>query len=166
MLKIGQLAPDFTAASTKGDISLSSYRGKWVVMFFYPLDFTPVWSTEIPELNRSLSEFERLNSVVLGANTDSVPTHEAWAKSIGGIDFPLLSDYDKKLSEKYGVLTEAAGGISLRGVFIIDPQGVLQYLSVNNLDVGRNVKEILRLLAACQMGGACPVNWEEGQETL
>lgn len=103
---------------------------------------------------------------MLGANTDSVPTHEAWAKSIDGVSFPLLSDYDKKLSEKYEVLVKEAGGIALRGLFIIDPQGDLQYISVNNLAVGRNVGEILRVLAACQAGGACPINWEEGQETL
>ncbi len=103
---------------------------------------------------------------MLGANTDSLPTHEAWAKSIGGVDFPLLSDYNKELARKYQVLTDEAGGIALRGVFIIDPNGILQYASVNNLAVGRNVKEILRLLAACQAGGACPVNWEEGQEVF
>lgn len=103
---------------------------------------------------------------MLGANTDSVPTHNAWAESMGGIDFPLIADYDKKLSEKYGVLIDDAGGISLRGVFIIDPQGILQHISINNLDTGRNIKEILRVLAACKMAGACPVNWEEGDEVL
>lgn len=103
---------------------------------------------------------------MLGANTDSLPTHEAWAKSIGGVDFPLMSDYNKELSRKYMVLTEEAGGIALRGVFIIDPEGIIQHVSVHNLAVGRNVKEILRTLAACQAGGACPVNWEEGQQVL
>lgn len=103
---------------------------------------------------------------MLGANTDSIPTHNAWAESMGGIDFPLIADYDKKLSEKYGVLIDDSGGISLRGVFIIDPQGILQHISINNLDTGRNIKEILRVLAACRMAGACPVNWEEGQDTL
>lgn len=166
MLKIGEPAPDFNASSTQGSISLRDYRGKWVVLFFYPLDFTPVWSTEIPELNRSLQQFQRLNSVVLGANTDSIPTHEAWAKSIGGVDFPLIADYNKTLSRQYEVLTDEAGGIALRGVFIIDPEGILQYASINNLAIGRNVKEVLRLVAACQAGGACPVNWEEGQEVF
>lgn len=102
----------------------------------------------------------------MGANTDSVPTHTAWAEHMGGINFPLLSDYDKQLSQTYEILTEEAGGIALRGVFIIDPDGYLQYIAIQNLNVGRNVQEILRILKALQTGKACPVNWEEGLSTL
>lgn len=165
MLKIGEKAPDFTLESTKGEVSLSKHLGKWVVLFFYPLDFTPIWSTEVPEFNRRLNEFQKYNSVVIGANTDSVPTHEAWAKSIGGVYFPLVADYNKTLSREYEVLMEKEG-IALRGTFIIDPEGNLQYINVNNTAVGRNVNEVLRVLAALQTKGACPVNWEEGDPTL
>ena len=167
MIRIGQPAPDFKLPSTHDkDISLSDLKGKYVVLFFYPLDFTPVWSTEVPEFNNKLKEFEKLNSTVLGVNTDSIPTHKAWIESLGGIDYPLLADYDKKVTKDYEVYLDAAGGIALRGTFIIDPDGILQYYSVNNTDVGRNVNEILRVLQALQTKGACPVNWEEGQDTL
>ncbi|MDF2548350.1 MAG: alkyl hydroperoxide reductase/Thiol specific antioxidant/Mal allergen [Anaerosolibacter sp.] len=104
--------------------------------------------------------------MVLGANTDSVPTHHAWAQHLGGVNFPLLADYDKALSKTYGVLADEAGGIALRGVFIIDPEGNLQYQLIQNLSVGRNVKEFVRVLKALQTGKACPANWEEGMSTL
>lgn len=165
MLKIGMNAPDFTLDSTKGSISLKNYSGKWKVLFFYPLDFTPIWSTEVPEFNRRLKEFEKFNAVVIGANTDSVPTHEAWAKSIGGVDFPLVADYNKTLSRDYCVLMEEEG-IALRGTFIIDPEGMIRYINVNDTAVGRNINEVLRVLAALQTKKACPVNWEVGAPTL
>jgi peroxiredoxin (alkyl hydroperoxide reductase subunit C) len=113
-----------------------------------------------------LKKFEGLNSTVLGVNTDSIPTHHAWIKSLGGIDYPLLADYDKKLAKEYGVFLDEAGGIALRGTFIIDPEGILQYYSVNNTAVGRNVMEFLRVLKALQTRKACPANWDEGQATL
>lgn len=167
MIKIGEPAPEFTLPSTDDkDISLSELRGKWVVLFFYPLDFTPVWSTEVPEFNRRLKEFEKLNAVVLGVNTDSIPTHKAWIESLGGIDYPLLADYDKRVTKDYGVFYDQGGGIALRGTFLIDPDGNLQQYSINNTDVGRSIDEVVRLVKALQMGGACPVNWEEGQDTL
>lgn len=167
MIKIGQPAPDFNLPSTiDKDISLKDLKGKFVVLFFYPLDFTPVWSTEVPEFNRRLDEFKRLNSTVLGVNTDSIPTHKAWIQNLGGIEYPLLADYDKSVTKAYEVFLEAAGGIALRGTFIIDPDGNLQYYSVNNTNVGRNVEEIIRVLKALQVGAACPVNWDEGQDTF
>lgn len=165
MLKIGMKAPDFILDSTKGSISLKSYTGKWVVLFFYPLDFTPIWSTEVPEFNRRLNEFEKFNAVVIGANTDSVPTHEAWAKSIGGVNFPLIADYNKTLSKDYEVLMEEEG-IALRGTFIIDTDGMIRYINVNDTSVGRNINEVLRVLAALQTKKACPVNWQVGSATL
>jgi len=113
-----------------------------------------------------LKDFERLNSTVLGVNTDSVPTHKAWIKSLGGIDYPLLADYNKKTTKDYEVFYDEAGGIALRGTFIIDPHGMIQYICINNTSIGRNVNEILRVLGALQTGSACPVNWEEGQDTL
>ena len=99
-------------------------------------------------------------------NTDSVPTHKAWVESIGGIEYPLLADYDKRVTKEYGVFLDEAGGIALRGTFIIDPHGKIQHISINNTAVGRNVDEVLRLVKALQVGAACPVNWEEGQDTL
>lgn len=165
MIRIGMKAPDFTLESTKGKISLKDFLGKWIVLFFYPLDFTPVWSTEVPEFNRRLNEFEKLNSSVLGVSTDSVPSHEAWSKSIGGVDYPLISDYNKTLSRDYEVLIEN-DGIALRGTFIIDPEGFIQYININNTSVGRSVNEYLRVLAALQTKKACPVNWNPGNPTL
>ena len=104
--------------------------------------------------------------MVLGVNTDSIPTHKAWIESLGGIDYPLLADYDKKVTREYGVYLDQAGGIALRGTFLIDPEGKLQQYSINNTDVGRSIDEVLRLLKALQAGGACPVNWDEGQDVF
>lgn len=119
----------------------------------------------MPEFNRRLKDFEKFNAVVLGVCTDSVPSHEAWAKSLGGIDFPLLSDYNKEVSRDYGVLMEKEG-IALRGTFIICPEGLLKHMSINDTATGRNVNEFLRLLAAMQTKKACPVNWQQGDATI
>lgn len=119
----------------------------------------------MPEFNRRLKEFEKLNGYVLGVSTDSVPSHEAWSKSIGGVDYPLISDYNKTLSRDYEVLIEN-DGIALRGTFIIDPEGLVQYININNTSVGRSVNEYLRVLAALQTKKACPVNWDPGNPTL
>lgn len=112
-----------------------------------------------------MKDFEKFNAVVLGVSTDSVPSHEAWANSLGGIDFPMLSDYNKEVSRNYGVLMEKEG-IALRGTFIIDPDGILKALSINDTSTGRNVNEFLRLLAALQTKKACPVNWQQGDATI
>lgn len=120
----------------------------------------------MPEFNRRLKEFEKLNCSVLGINTDSIPTHKAWIESLGGIDYPLLADYDKSVTKSYDVFLDEAGGIALRGTFLIDPDGNIQQYSVNNTDVGRSVDEVMRILKALQAKGACPVNWEDGQDTL
>jgi peroxiredoxin 2/4 len=119
----------------------------------------------VPEFNRRLKEFEKYNTVVLGVSTDSVPTHIAWAQSLGGINYPLVADYNKTLAREYEVLMEDVG-ISLRGTFLIDPEGILQYININNTTIGRSVNEYLRVLAAMQTKKACPVNWEEGTPTL
>jgi peroxiredoxin (alkyl hydroperoxide reductase subunit C) len=112
-----------------------------------------------------LKEFEKLNSVVLGVSTDSVPTHIAWAKTIGGINYPLLSDYNKDVSRMYDVLMDTEG-IALRGTFIIDPEGILKYISINDTATGRSVNEFLRILAALQTKKACPAEWKQGDATL
>jgi peroxiredoxin (alkyl hydroperoxide reductase subunit C) len=148
-----------------GKVSMSDYKDKWIVLFFYPLDFTPIWETEVPEFNRRLNDFEKFGAKVIGANPDSVYTHKAWLEKIGQIDYPLIADYTKSLSRNFGILDEETG-IAYRGTFIIDPDHKIRYASENDLLVGRNINEILRVLAALTKGKPCPVNWEEGKSTL
>jgi len=119
----------------------------------------------VPEFNRRLKDFEKFNAVVLGVSTDSVPSHEAWAKSLGGIDYPLLADYNKEVSRAYEVLMESEG-IALRGTFIIDPDGILKAISIYDTETGRNVNEFLRALSALQTKKPCPVNWQPGDATI
>jgi peroxiredoxin (alkyl hydroperoxide reductase subunit C) len=177
MAKVGEKAPDFRMPSTKNlktlkeDVCLSDYAGKWLVLFFYPLDFTFVCPTEITALSDRYEEFQQRGCDVLGVSVDSVYSHKAWIETprekngIAGIKFPLGSDITKKVSRDYGVLIEERG-IALRGLFIIDPEGVLQYAVIHNLNVGRSVDETLRVLDALQSGGLCPAEWKPGQETL
>jgi alkyl hydroperoxide reductase subunit AhpC len=168
-LQIGKPAPDFTVEGYyKGDFkkySLSDFKGKWVVLFFYPLDFTFVCPTELVQLSEQHSDFEANNAQVLGISVDSVHSHKAWAKEMGDFNYPLLSDMTKNVSYDYNVLLEEEG-ISLRGAFIIDPDGILQCYMVNHLPVGRNVDEILRLVQAFQTGDLCPIGWKKGDKTL
>jgi peroxiredoxin (alkyl hydroperoxide reductase subunit C) len=169
--KVGQPAPDFTLEAVLNKefkkVSLTDYRGKWVVLFFYPLDFTFVCPTEIKGFNEALKEFEKLNAVVLGASVDSKWSHKAWIErgDLGELHFPLLSDFKRETARNYGILDEGEGA-ALRGLFIIDDKGVLQYQSVNNLSVGRSIDETLRILEAVQTGELCPLNWKPGQKTL
>lgn len=171
MLMVGQKAPDFTleAVVAKGDfkkVSLSESRGKWVVLFFYPLDFTFVCPTEILEFSKREAEFKKLNAVVLGCSVDSAHSHKAWIKGdLGALSYPLLSDMNKEVSRRYGALIEDSG-FSTRATFIIDPEGVLQYALYHNTNVGRSVGETLRVLEACQTGERCPVEWKQGEKTL
>lgn len=169
MVQVGQQAPDFDLESLVGGdfsrVRLSDLRGKWVVLFFWPLDFTFVCPTEVTAFSNRIDEFKALNAEVLGASTDSKFTHLAWTEKIGKINFPMLSDITKEVSRDYGVLIEEEG-IALRGLFIIDPDGKLRYQVVHDLDVGRNVDEVLRVAKALQTGELCPVDWSEGMETL
>lgn len=169
-LKVGQPAPDFKApayiAGDFKDVSLKDYSGKWVCLFFYPLDFTFVCPTEIRDFAANEGKFKELNCQVIGASTDSQHSHKAWfQKDLSEVKFPVLGDTNHSVSRSYGVLIEESG-IALRGTFIIDPKGVLQYMSVNALGVGRSVEETLRTLQALQTGELCPVNWKPGQATL
>ncbi len=174
-VQVGMPAPGFTLDAVVGtergkefkEVSLAGYRGKWVVLFFYPLDFTFVCPTEIKAFNASLDSFRKLNAEVLGASVDSKYSHLAWLKrgDLGTLGYPLLSDFKKEVARRYGIL-DAREGVALRGLFIIDPQGVIQYESVNNLSVGRSVDEVLRVLEALQTGELCPINWKPGQKTL
>lgn len=169
-VKVGQQIPDMQLdAYVNGEmkkITLSDYRGKWIVLFFYPLDFTFVCPTEIAGFAKAEADFAKYNTIVLGASTDSVHSHKAWfQRDMPEVKFPILADTAHKLSREFDVLIEDAG-IALRGTFIIDPEGVLRYQVVSALNIGRSVKETVRVLAALQTGGLCPVDWEPGQATL
>ena len=169
-VQVGQPAPEFALTGVKDgefvDVKLSDYRGKWVVLFFYPLDFTFVCPTEIQGFAKHNSEFEDLGAVVFGASTDSQHSHKAWIeRDFGGsLPFPLLSDMKGETADDYGVLLPA--GISLRGTFIVDPEGTLKYAVVHDNNIGRNTDETLRVLQALQTGELCPVDWRPGQATL
>lgn len=180
MIQVGQKAPDFKADAVVGkdfkQVSLGDYKGKYVVLFFYPLDFTFVCPTEITAFSDKADEFTKNNAQVLGVSIDSKFSHLAWVNQprneggLGDIKFPLLADVTKEISRNYNVLIETAG-ISLRGVFIIDPNGVLKVSMVNNNNVGRNVDEVLRLVQADQYveshaGEVCPANWTPGKDTM
>jgi len=168
---VGEPAPSFTLDAVVGNelkkICLTDFRGKWVILFFYPNDFSFVCPTEIKGFNQKLEAFKKLNAVVLGASADSKYSHLAWIKSgaLGNLSYPLLSDFKKEVAALYGILDEKQG-IPLRGLFIIDPDGVLQYLVVHNLSVGRSVEETLRVLEALETGGLCPLEWHSGDKTI
>ncbi|KAG8906759.1 cTPxI [Tulasnella sp. 417] len=157
-------------------ISLQDYLGKWVVLFFYPMDFTFVCPTEILAFDKALPEFAAINATVIACSTDSEYSHHAWAtlaQSQGGLGpnlkLPLLADRSHKIAKDYGVLLEDEG-ITLRGLFLIDPKGVLRQMTINDLPVGRSVEETLRLIKAFQYteehGEGCPANWTQGSDTI
>lgn len=176
---VSQLAPDFKAdAYVDGgfkEITLSQFKGKKVVLFFYPLDFTFVCPTEILAFADALDEFKKRDTVVLGASVDSKFTHHAWANTpredggIKGVNFPLISDLNKQIARDYGVLIES-DGVALRGLFIINRDGILKHSTINHLDLGRNIEEVLRLLDAVdyteEHGEVCPANWKKGAKGL
>ena len=174
---VGVKAPDFQMEAVKGTgedfttVSLSDYKGKWLVLFFYPLDFTFVCPTEISGISKRISEFKKLNSEVLGVSIDSKFSHKAWINTadnkggLGKISYPIASDITKEVSKNFGVLIEEKG-IALRGLFIIDPDGMVRYSVVHDLNVGRSVDETLRVLQALQSGGLCPIDWQPGEEHL
>ena len=170
MVQVGQKAPEFSVeAYVNGQIkkvSLSDYKGKWVVLFFYPRDFTFVCPTELKGFATAEGEFTKKNAVVVSVSTDSAFSHKAWfEKDLSEVKYPVLADTAHKVSRDYGVLLEESGA-ALRGTFIIDPSGVLQYEVVSNLNVGRSVQETLRVLSACQSGELCPIEWTPGSKTL
>ncbi|MDZ4686754.1 MAG: peroxiredoxin [Planctomycetaceae bacterium] len=177
-IRVGQLAPEFSVKAydrTKDgsdhqfpQVNLSDYRGKWVCLYFYPLDFTFVCPTEIVSFNKALGDFADRECVVLTASTDSEFSHKGWCDSHGdlkGMKHLMLADTTHKLSESFGVLKEDQG-IAYRGTFLIDPDGVVRWASVNDLSVGRNVDEVLRILDALQTDKLCPCNWKKGEKTL
>ncbi len=169
--KVGQQAPDFEAeAYQKGKgklkVRLSDYKGKWVVLFYYPLDFTFVCPTEIRAFAAAEKEFEKEKAVVLGASCDSYASHKNWLeRDLKEVDFPMIADKSGKIADEYGIYIPDKG-FTLRGTFIIDDKGVLRHSTINDDDVGRDVNETLRTLKAFRTGKLCPANWKEGEKTL
>jgi peroxiredoxin (alkyl hydroperoxide reductase subunit C) len=173
-------APDFSAQAvmpnnTFAELKLSSYRGKYVVLFFYPLDFTFVCPSEIIAFDAALAKFQERNTQVIGVSVDSHFSHWAWKNTprnqggIGNIQYPLVSDLTKKIARDYGVLLED-GGVALRGLFLIDKKGVVRHALINDLPLGRSVEETLRMVDALQFheehGEVCPANWHKGEEAM
>jgi peroxiredoxin (alkyl hydroperoxide reductase subunit C) len=177
LAKVGQPAPDFNMPSTKNmetldeNVKLSDYKGKWLILMFYPLDFTFVCPTVLIHFSDRLDEFEGVGAEVVGVSTDSVHSHRAWLKTpqdkngIEGVKYPIASDVGGKLAKAYNILVEEAN-IALRGLFIINPEGVLQYSVIHDLNIGRSVDETLRVLQGLQTGGLCSADWKPGQENL
>ncbi|WP_136806136.1 peroxiredoxin [Desulfosediminicola flagellatus] len=173
-------APDFTATAVLPDntfkegFKLSDFRGKYVLLFFYPLNFTFVCPTEILSFNRAVKQFEESNCQLIGISIDSHYSHLAWKNTpvkeggIGPIKYPLVSDLDKSISRNYQVLLDS--GIALRGLFLVDKEGIIRHQVVNDLPLGRNVNEALRILHALQFtekhGEVCPANWQQGEDAL
>ncbi|WP_066115723.1 peroxiredoxin [Geminocystis sp. NIES-3709] len=179
-IQVGQKAPDFTATSVINQdfrtLKLSDYLSQYVILFFYPLDFTFVCPTEIIAFSDRHDEFKALNTEILGVSVDSEFAHLAWIQTerkqggIGDINYPLISDLKKEISTAYNVL-EPNAGVALRGLFIIDRNGIIQHITVNNLSFGRSVDETLRVLKAIQYvqshdNEVCPVGWQEGDKTM
>jgi peroxiredoxin (alkyl hydroperoxide reductase subunit C) len=174
---VGQPAPDFEMASTKNlekldqNVKLSDYKGKWVVLLFYPLDFTFVCPTELTTFSDRYEDFEGIDAEIIGVSTDSVFSHRAWLQTprdkggVEGLKYPLGADSTKKVASDYGVLIEDKG-IALRGLFVIDPEGILRYKVVHDLNIGRSAEETLRVIQALQTGGLCQAEWKPGQETI
>jgi peroxiredoxin (alkyl hydroperoxide reductase subunit C) len=175
--KVGQPAPDFDMPSTKTieklneNVELDDYKGRWLVLLFYPLDFTFVCPTELTSFSDRYEDFEGIGAAVVGVSTDSVHSHRAWLRTprdkggVEGLRYPLASDITKSVARDYGVLIEDKG-VALRGLFVIDPEGVLRYAVIHDLNVGRSADETLRVIQALQTGGLCQADWRPGQETL
>jgi len=176
---VTQEAPDFAAQAVMDDntfeeLKLSSYRGKYVVLFFYPLDFTFVCPSEIIAFENALDKFREKNAEVIGVSVDSHFTHLAWKNTprdqggIGDINYPLVADLDKNISREYGILSGES--VALRGLFLVDKEGVVRHELVNDLGLGRCVDEAMRILDALQFseehGEVCPANWREGDEAM
>ena len=151
-----------------GNISNQTFEGKWAVIFWWPFDFTVVCPTEIAEFNRNYNNFVDRDTVLIGASTDSEYVHLAWRmshKDLKDLRFPLIADTSKSLAEELGILTEE-DRVAYRATYIIDDSGIVRWVSVYGLSVGRNVDEVLRVLDALQTDELCPCNWTKGEETL
>jgi lipoyl-dependent peroxiredoxin subunit C len=176
MLTVGDKLPEFrlhaVASLEKGqefrEIDQETYKGKWLVLFFWPMDFTFVCPTEIAEFGKRFRDFADREAQVLGASTDTQYVHLAWRKEhpdLKHLPFPMLADTKRELSSALGILHKEEG-VPLRATFIVDPEGIIRFASVNDLSVGRSVPEVLRVLDGLQSDELCPCNWEKGQPTL
>jgi alkyl hydroperoxide reductase subunit AhpC len=168
MISVGGKAPPFKLTGVyrgrTSDYELQSYRGKWVVFFFYPADFTFICPTEVMAFSKLAKEFRAEQAEVLGVSVDSLDSHRSWIDELGGVEYPLLSDTDKSVSRTYGVLNDKEG-VSQRATFIINPAGEVTYLVVSHMNVGRSVEETLRVLKALRTDRLCPSDWRPGAET-
>lgn len=169
MPMIGQPAPQFVAPAVVDggdfkDINLADFKGKWVCLYFYPLDFTFVCPTEITQFRDHLKDFRAENCEVIGCSVDSVHSHRRWFKDdLGNLGYPVIGDVTKRVARDYGVLLEDKG-IATRGTFLIDPEGRIQYMGIHNLNVGRDAKEILRVLQGLKTGDLCGAGWKKGDK--
>jgi alkyl hydroperoxide reductase subunit AhpC len=176
MLGIGEKFPQFELMACVSreqgkefaKIGTKDFKGSWAVMFFWPLDFTFVCPTEIAEFNKASKEFQNREAKLFGLSADSEFVHLAWRNNhddLKDLKFPMIADYNKTLTNDLGIASKA-NGAPLRATYIVDPDGIIRWVSVNDLSVGRNVKEVLRTLDALQTDELCPCNWEKGQKTL
>ncbi len=176
MLTVGNALPEFRLQAVTGldsgkefeTISEKSFPGKWLVLFYWPMDFTFVCPTEIAEFSKRNGDFAERDAQVLGASTDTHFVHLAWRRShedLRELAFPMLADTKRELAQALGVLHEQEG-VALRATFIVDPEGIIRWVSVNDLSVGRSVPEVLRVLDALQTDELCPCNWQKGEPTL
>ncbi|MGH7825332.1 MAG: peroxiredoxin [Candidatus Binatia bacterium] len=167
-MRIGEKAPDFSLKGVQqgkvADYSVQQYKGRWLVLFFYPADFTFICPTEVSGFDKLAHEFRSEKAEILGLSTDSLESHRKWAEELGGLNYPLLSDYQKEVSRAYGVLDEEAG-VCLRATFIINPSGHFSYMVVSHTNVGRSVEETLRVLKALRTERLCPSDWKPGEAT-
>lgn len=173
MIQVGQKCPDFEVAALIGDdvegkVSLNDFKGKWLCLFFYPLDFTFVCPTEIVEFDKMADDFEDRDCEVVTGSCDSVFSHLGWKQAkdeLKNLKIKMIADYKKELSAALGILDHEKG-VSQRATFLIDPEGIVRFIYVTDLSVGRNPAEVLRVLDALQTDELCPCNWQKGQETL
>ncbi|KAG5871876.1 hypothetical protein JTB14_016905 [Gonioctena quinquepunctata] len=177
--RVQEPAPNFSGTAVIGDdfknIQLCDYLGKYVVLFFYPLNFTFVCPTELIALDDKIEDFKALDAEVIGCSIDSHFSHLGWMKTkrseggLGKLRYPLLSDINKEIARSYDVLLETEG-VALRGMFIIDPSGILRHITINDLPIGRSVDEALRIIEAIRFvekcGEVCPANWKKGEKTI
>jgi alkyl hydroperoxide reductase subunit AhpC len=169
-VQVAKPAPSFSAEALKGKdfvtVSSKDYKGKWLVLFFYPLDFTFVCPTEIKAFSQAYDEFVKRGADIVGCSVDSKHSHLAWVNNgLGEIRYPIMSDFLRTISKDYGVYSEEEG-FSHRGTFIIDPDGILRWQLVHDTGVGRNIEETLRVLDALKAGGLCAANWHAGDALL
>lgn len=168
MIELGKKPPGFNLKGVLrgkvSDYSLDSYKGKWLVLFFYPADFTFICPTEVTGFSKFARQFRGEQAEILGVSVDSIDSHRQWAEELGGVDYPLLSDESKAVSRVYGALDEQEG-VCLRATVIINPSGEVSYLVVSHANVGRSVEETLRVLKALRTERLCPSGWKPGEAT-